>query len=222
MSPRKRGYHSPVRQQQADQTRRRIIEAAQILISERGYEGATMEAIAQQAGVATPTVYAAFGGKKGIVAQLIDSARFGPAYQELIAEARRTTEPVERLGFAARIARRIYDSEREAMDLLRGAGAVAPELGAMDREREEDRYDAQAGMIEFLVDAGALRPGLERGAAHDVLWALTGRENYRLLVLERGWSADRYEQWLAEVLAALLIAPEVVSRSRKRGANRIG
>jgi hypothetical protein len=40
--------------------------------------------------------------------------------------------------------------------------------------------------------------------ARDILWALTGGELYRLLVLERGWSPDEYEAWLGEVLVQTL------------------
>ena len=81
-----RTYYSLVRQRQADETRTRIAEAARKLILDQGYGAATMEAIAREAGVATPTVYAVFGSKRNILAELIDRAAFGPAYQDLVGE----------------------------------------------------------------------------------------------------------------------------------------
>lgn len=45
-----------------------------------------MEAIARAAGVATPTVYALFGSKRNILAELIARTAFGPAYQDLVGE----------------------------------------------------------------------------------------------------------------------------------------
>jgi AcrR family transcriptional regulator len=44
-----------------------------------------MEALARAAGVATPTVYALFGSKRNILAELIVRTAFGPAYQDLVA-----------------------------------------------------------------------------------------------------------------------------------------
>src|SRR5919202_6450587 len=77
VKPRRR-YHSPQRQQQAQATRRQIVEAAGRLFSQHGYFGTTIGAIAHAAGVAEPTVYAAFGSKRAILSALIDAAIFGP------------------------------------------------------------------------------------------------------------------------------------------------
>ncbi len=68
----KRRYNSTKRQSQARETRRQITEAAGKLFTERGYTGATIEAIAQEAGVAPETIYAVFGNKRAILAHLID------------------------------------------------------------------------------------------------------------------------------------------------------
>src|SRR5690242_11502797 len=70
----KRAYNSSRRQAQARQTRQQIADAARKLFIERGYAGATMEAVAQEAGVATETVYAVFGNKKKILSHLMDIA----------------------------------------------------------------------------------------------------------------------------------------------------
>ena len=68
----KRRYNSKRRQAQARETRRQITEAARMLFTERGYSGATIEAIAQEAGVATETVYAVFGNKRAILVHLVN------------------------------------------------------------------------------------------------------------------------------------------------------
>jgi hypothetical protein len=93
------------------------------------------------------------------------------------------------------------------MDLLRGAGVVAPELAAVEREGECGRYEGQAGLVVSLAEAGRLRPGLDTAAARDILWALTGQELYRMLVKERGWTSDRYEAWLADQVSTALLGP---------------
>jgi AcrR family transcriptional regulator len=206
MSSQSRPYRSATRQRQADATRARIVEAARTLLRERGFDGTTINAIARAADVSPQTVYSAFGSKRGIVAEIFDRARFGPGYQSLIAQARDTTDPRVRLRFSARIARQIYDAERATLDLLRGAGVVAPELAAMEREREDRRRDQQAPLILALAETGSLRADLDTDAAHDVLWALTSRDIYRLFVIERGWSSTQYEDWLAEAIAREILA----------------
>lgn len=204
-APQKRVYESPARQQQAEETRRRIAEAAKKLLEETGYTGMTIPTVAKAAGVAVPTVYAVFGSKKGIVSELLDQARFGDAYQALITEARKVTDPMRLLEFPPRFARRIYEAEIPVENLLHGAGMVAPELAAVEDERNCQRYDSQAMVIDALERAKLLRQGLTRDAARAVLWTLTSREIFRMLVRERGWSGDEYEAWLRGVIRKELV-----------------
>src|SRR6266566_8505924 len=68
----RRRYDSALRQEQARQTRARILDAAQKLFSERGYANTSMEAVASGAGVATDTVYASFRTKAGLLHKLLD------------------------------------------------------------------------------------------------------------------------------------------------------
>ena len=206
----KRSYQSPIRQRHADDTRVRIAAAARKLLEEHGYAGMTMPAVAKKAGVAVATVYAVFGSKTGMLSEILDAARFDESYQNLVREAMHTSDPRERLRFPARIARRIYESEHSVLDLLRGAGTVAPTLARSESERECTRYDAQAGMIQFLVRSRTLRPGLDPQHARDILWSLTSRDLYRLLVRERGWTGQQYENWLADTLVEALVRPAVV------------
>ena len=205
----KRAYESPIRQRQADETRSRIVSAARKLLEEHGYAGMTMGAVAKRAGVAVATVYAVFGSKTGILSEILDAARIDESYQNLVCEAMHTKDPRERLRFPARIARRIYESEHSVLDLFRGAGTVAPMLARTEAERECTRYEAQAVMIQFLVRSRSLRPGLDPQHARDILWSLTSRDLYRLLVRERGWTAQQYEDWLADTLVEALVRPDL-------------
>jgi AcrR family transcriptional regulator len=198
-----RSYVSPRRRQQADETRRRIADVARRLLGEKGYAETTIAAIAAEAGVALPTVYAAFGSKPGILKALIDRAIFSLAYENLVAEAFAQERPADRLRVAARIACEIYEAERAELDFLRGAGVASPELNAIDGERESQRFETQAAVIESLADA--LRPGMTQAAAKDVFWTLTSRDLFRMLVIERRWSADRYREWLGTLLAMELL-----------------
>lgn len=203
-----RKYHSTIRQQQADQTRTAIARAARRLIFSKGYEAAKIDAIAREAGVSAQTVYAVFGSKRGILAGLLDQDSFGPDYQELIRQVQATTDPEIKVRFPAKFTRQIYDAQSSTFDRFRGAGVVAPDLAALEKDRECLRYEAQRQIIVFLQQARRLRKGLTVAAARDILWTLTGRELYRMLVRERGWTSQAYENWLADMLTAALLEPK--------------
>lgn len=202
---RTRKYHSPAREQQAGQTRERILDAARKMILNKGFAEATIEAIAGDAGVAAPTVYAAFGSKRGILQGLMERAAFSSGYTNLVREAMQSDDPETRLRYAAKIARSIFDSLRNESEVLRGATAVAPEFV---HEKERIRYERQEGLIKLLEDKGALRPELNVTAARDILWTLTSYDIHRRLVVERKWSADRYEKWLGDTLVRTLLKSE--------------
>ena len=110
-----------------------------------------------------------------------------------------------------------YTSRRSAiLDLLRGAGVVAPEFARLERQKECQRYERQEGTIALLRSSGKLRVGLDYTTARDIFWALTGRDLYRMLVRERGWSADKYEGWLAVTLVDSLVGSHRKSRELYR------
>jgi AcrR family transcriptional regulator len=217
---RKRSYKSLVRQRQAGDTRRRITEATQQLLQSEGYAGMTIEAIAQRAEVSAQSVYAIFKSKAGILAEMLDQASFGADYKDLVQQARSASDPETRLGLAARIARQIHDAQSAAFDLLRGAGVVAPELAKLEQQRECLRYERQEDTIVFLHGAGRLRPELNQGTARDLFWMFTSRDVYRMLVRERGWSPQKYQDWLADTLVRSLLTPGKLHPVRGRAMHR--
>ncbi len=56
----------------APQRRAQLIEVARGLFAERGFEGTSIEEIAQRASVSKPIVYEHFGGKEGLYAVVVD------------------------------------------------------------------------------------------------------------------------------------------------------
>lgn len=213
---RKRAYKSLVRQRQADDTRRRIIDATRQLLQRAGYDGMTVEAIAQRAQVSAQSVYALFKSKAGILTELLDQSTFGEKYEDAVRQAMSASDPEARLRLAARIARQIHEPLSATFDLLRGAGVVAPELAKLEQQRERLRYERQERMIISLHEAKRLRPGLNHRTARDIFWMLTGRDVYRMLVREREWSPQKYQDWLADTLVHSLLSPERAKSDRSR------
>lgn len=167
----------------------------------------TVEAVARRAEVAVQTVYAVFGSKTGILAELLNQTTFGPEYEDTVRETLEEKDPEARLRRAARIARQIHDAQRAGFDLLRGAGVVAPELARLEQERERMRYEREEAMVASLRSAKRLRKELNYRTARDILWTLTGSDVYRMLVGERGWSSQKYQEWLADTLVHSLLSP---------------
>jgi AcrR family transcriptional regulator len=70
-----RRYNSQSRRARAAETKQRILDVARALFGERGLDAVTIDELSAAAGVSSPTVYALFGSKVGILKALIDSAR---------------------------------------------------------------------------------------------------------------------------------------------------
>ena len=203
----KRTYHSPMRQRQTEETRQRMLAASRKLFLLRGYAGTTTEAVAEEAGVSPRTVLAAFGSKRGILAEILSLNSFGEHYQELLMQLRVEPNPFQRVKLVAQLTRRIYETSTPEFDLLRGAGTISPELADFYREVEEGRWSLQERFITFLESCGVLRANLTHTKAADELWALTSFDLYRRLIIERGWSTEEYETWLAQTLIQQLFQP---------------
>lgn len=72
--------------------------------------------------------------------------------------------------------------------------------------RERRRYQRQKETVETMASEEVFTDNLSVSRARDILWAFTGRDFYRMFVIERGWSSDEYEKWLAEVLIQVLLS----------------
>lgn len=201
----KRTYNSENRDAQAAQTRAQILTAARKLFQKEGFDQVTINMLAKAASVSMPTVYAIFKSKRGVLQALIDEALPQPQFAQLAESSMQEKSPKTRLSLCAKLARHIYDAERELMDILRGASVVAPEFKELEQERENRRYERQGEYVKQMIEERSLAQSLTLEKARDILWALTGRDMYRMLVQERGWSSEIYESWLATLLIKSLL-----------------
>ena len=204
----KRIYNSESRLEQAEQTRNRILVAARILFESDGYESVTIEKLAQAAEVSSPTIYSLFKSKRGVLHALMDEALPTLQREVLLDGVKEGRSAKEILLSAAKISRQMYDAERAQMDILRGASVIAPEFKKLEKEREKRRYIRQEESTKRMVKEKSLLKGLSLSKARDIIWAFTGRDLYRMLVVERGWTSDEYEKWLAQLLIKTLIGSE--------------
>lgn len=201
----KRTYRSLTRNAQAAQTKSRILTVAKQLFETEGFEHVTIEKIARAADVSIPTIYLLFQSKRGVLRALMDEALPSAQFETLVEQSKQEKSPQERLCFSAKIARQMYDAERAQMDVFRGAALLAPEFKELEKEREMRRYTRQEVTIQAMIKEKSLAKGLSPTQARHILWAFTGRDMYRMFVIEQGWTPDQYEKWLAELLINNLV-----------------
>jgi AcrR family transcriptional regulator len=205
--PKKRRYVSEAREQGAQATRARILNAAKALFTAHGIDGVTVAQIADRAGVATPTVYAAFKSKEGILRALMEAAMFGDRFEIARQRLEGIIDGVEMVALTAAISRSVYEGESRELGMLRGASSFSPSLRKIEQQFEKMRLDMQQARIELLFDQGKAKHGLSLDEARQIMWMYTSRDIYRMLVREAGWTPDRYEDWLRETLLAALVEP---------------
>ena len=201
-----RPYSSPVRKAQAEATKRAVLVAAREVFPERGYAAATIEAVAARAGVSVPTVYSVFRSKAGLLSELVADAGSDPKIRRLADRAMATKDPRERLAAAAHVVRAIMQGEKAVLDVLREAGDGRPELRAARLQAHRQQRSALARAVRPLHETGRLRRGMTLDEAVATFAALASPESYWLLVDELGWSAARWERWLATSAARLLLS----------------
>jgi AcrR family transcriptional regulator len=209
--PNKRKYNSSRRKAQANQTRLLIVEAARKLFSERGYTGATIEAIAQEAGVAPETVYSAFGNKREILSKLIDLSIVGddkpiPLLQrEGPLSVQQEKNPSRQIEIFAHDIQEIMHRMAPIFEIMRIAAKTEPDIAAMLQQILASRYHGMEKFIEYLSSNTTLREDLSKTEAAETVWAITSAELFNLLTIDRGWSGEKYEQWLVKTLKNLLL-----------------
>jgi AcrR family transcriptional regulator len=211
---------SKLRRDGADATKERVLRAAKALFARHGIDRVTIAQIAERAAVSAPTVYAICRSKAGILRELMRGALFGERFRAAIAKLEGESDPVRLIALSAEVARAVYDGESAELGLLRGATAFSPSLRKLEQEFEKTRLSMQEERVRRLFAEGKQRPGLELEEARRILWMYTSRDVYRMLVQESGWSADRYQQWLAEALLDALVAPRFANARARRGGMR--
>ena len=190
--------------------RRAVIDAARTLFLERGYAATTMEAISEHADVPSATVYRLFSSKLGILRALLDASIAGDeqplAVQERpdVASLFGEPDPHKLLAGLAGVTTGINQRTNDVYRVLASAGGSDPAAADLLNEIRQQRDRGQGRIARALSRAHALKPGLRERDAADLIHALMSPEVYRLLVGDRGWTPERYQQWLATTLTQQL------------------
>jgi AcrR family transcriptional regulator len=206
-----RAYDSSRRRAQAAATRRDILEAAQRLFEQQGYAATTIAAIAAEAGVALKTVYLAFETKSGVLRALWNLLLRGDQgevpvaerswYREVLAEP----DPQRQLRLNARNSRAVKTRIAGMLKVIRDAAPLDRDIEALWQRIQTEFHANQRVIVERLAERKALRRGLGVDRATDILWTLNHPDVWQLLVAERGWTPEQYEQWFGDTACAQLL-----------------
>ncbi|SCG58911.1 transcriptional regulator, TetR family [Micromonospora coxensis] len=206
-----RRYRSAVREESARRTRRAVVGAAAELFVARGYAGTSLADVAAAAGVARPTVFAAFGSKPALLRQVLDEALAGDDEPVPVAQ-RPWFRPVFEADTQAGVlhayagvctligsrAARIFETVRRAAD-------EAPEVADVWETLLRNRRAGARMVVERGHSLGPLRHGADVERAVDVLWVFNDPALYDALVLRCGWTEDSFRDWLSERMQDALL-----------------
>lgn len=209
-----RNYDSPLRREQAQRTRQRVVDSARELFGELGYPATSIAAVARRAGVSADTVYKSFGSKNALLKAVLDATIGGDVDDVPLLERegprRMRAEPDQRRQielFAAGVTEQL-ERVRPVDDILRRAAAVDPGAAALrDDVQLRQRRAAMRTVVSWIAANGPLRGGVGEDEAAAVAWTLTSPEVHAMLRDTWGWPRERFEAWVRDALLDSLLPP---------------
>ena len=208
----KREYDSTRRQAQANETRRHILEAARRLFMERGYAGATAEAIAAEAGVSAQTIYAIFKNKKKMLVSLMNVSPTTGVEDHTPMMERDSVHAVaqerdqrRQLHMFAQVVAANLDQVAVVSEIMADAAKTEPDFDRILQKLNKQRLEHMSLAVQQVAANGPFRENVDEVYATDVVWTLTSPEVFLLLTLERNWSKEKYAEWLADMLTRALL-----------------
>lgn len=208
----KREYDSTRRQAQAQQTRRNILEAARRLFMERGYAGATADAIAMEAGVSLQTIYAIFKNKKRLLISLMNVSPATGVEDHTPLPERANVQAVaqerdqrRQLHMFAQVVAGNLNQVAGVFEVLADAAKTEPDLDRIVQKLNQQRLEHMTSAVQQIAANGPFRKDMDVMYARDIVWTLTSGEVFLLFTHHRGWSKEEYADWLADILIRELL-----------------
>lgn len=208
----RRSYSSPLREQHARDTRRRIRDAGDGLFRERGYAKTSIGDVAEAAGVSRQTVFDAFGSKAGLLKEVFDVRLAGDDEPVPLAdrpEARRIMNATDPRDAIRKTAEFFVASSSRVVDLwpaLLGEAATDAELSALATFYERGLLEGPTALVDVIAGLGALRKGRSRRKAKEAMYLLIHPSSTHA-AFSFGWTEKEMVRWLTQCLEALLLEP---------------
>ena len=204
-----RPYDASRRRERAHRVREAILDAADRRFLREGFSATTIASIAADAQVSAETVYKAFGGKSGLVRILCERALAGvgpvPAEQRSDEMQAASQDPASLLRGLGTLTTEVAPRIVPLLLLLATAAETDPEAARLRADLDDARLIRMTHVARTLAGRASLRPGLSVEAAGEIMWTYSSPELYGLLVLSRGWTAERYGRFVGEALIGALL-----------------
>ncbi len=185
--------------------------AANDLFVAKGYTATSLAEVAAAAGVARPTVFAAFGSKAALLHDVLDEALAGddapvPVAQRPWFEPVWTAQsPAAVLDAYADVCVLIAGRAARLFEAVRRAADDSPDAAQLWQTLQDSRRAGAVMVLEHAVTVGSLAPGLSLEQGTDILWVLNDPAHYSTLVIDRGWAVDDFRRWLARTMRQALL-----------------
>ena len=127
-------------------------------------------------------------------------ARAGSLDLALVRAVIEEPDPRRQIALYAATQPGIHRRSGPVLRALRDGMASDPDLRPVWDEMEAWRLDGQGRFVAMLADKGAIRRDLSIDAARDIVWTLCSLAVHDLLVVDRGWTSERYQEWLTNAL----------------------
>ncbi|WBX84878.1 TetR/AcrR family transcriptional regulator [Sphingosinicella microcystinivorans] len=187
-------------------TRERILDAAQKLVR-RGEGIVSMAAIAKAAGLSRQALYLTFADRADLYVALVRRVDEARGIPEEFAKVRNAPDAVAAI-------RALVDMQARLLPLVKPIADVFELLRRQDPDAErawQDRLDSRRDqcryIVERLVEEKRLRPDLSPGIAADLAWSLTSFRMWDELVVQCGWTAERYGTYVSALIENAIVAP---------------
>jgi AcrR family transcriptional regulator len=204
-----RRYDASRRRAQAGRTRQAILDAARHRFLRDGYTATTIASIAAEANSSPDTIYKSFGGKAGLLRAMCQDALGGagpvPAEQRSDAMQAAESHPAKLLRGLGALTAEVAPRIAPLLLLLSTAVENDPTLAALQAELEDARLARMTQVARTLAGKTPLRIGRTVEETADIMWTYSSPELYRMLVLTRGWTPERYGEFVGESLVDALL-----------------
>ena len=180
-----------------------VLDAAERLIREGQFHSATVEELAEKAGISRATVFNRFGSKLGVLEVLVERCFTGPEMQA-IKEALELEDPVAALEAMMEPSCAIWEARGFIVEQLYAIAVLEPGAAALIEEIEADQRSGLESLTRRLARAGRLRPGLGEARVAATLHMLTSLESFLRLRRAYGLSLRQTRETITELALTLL------------------
>jgi AcrR family transcriptional regulator len=207
----KRPYDGSRRRAQAEETQSAIVRVARDLFIASGYGRTTIADIARAAGVSVETVYAAFGNKATLLHRAWDITIGGDDADIVFHErpevraVRDEPDLAKRLRLHAALSTKTAQRIAPFQLMVQSAAGADETAAAMLDEIGRQRLAGLSVMAADAARTGQLAVSEEE--CRDIIWSFTDGMLWHRLVNERGWSNERFADWLGTMWINALIQP---------------